>query len=146
VIDGLYFFNRNPAFSPYAVVGVGGLKTKIPGAANRNLMANIGLGAMRQLSDGGIKLRGDVRYRYDDDDKSVSTEDRFNDWIVNVGLLIPFGGKAAPAPAPKPQPMAPAAPKDSDGDGVIDAMPARTPRQDQKLIRVAAHWIATTMV
>ncbi len=121
-VDGLYFFDRDNSIDPYLVGGIGGLQTKFANDKNTNMMANVGAGVMHMLND-SISLRADARYRLDDDDKSVATEDRFGDWVVNIGLAIPFGGgKAAPAAAPvaaaMPEPVA----MDSDGDGVSDSM------------------------
>lgn len=108
LLDGLYFFNRAPSFSPYAVFGVGGLRTEYLNVTETNPVANIGFGFFHQLTDNNFRLRGDVRYRVDGDDTSVPTENRFNDWVVNLGIAIPLGArKVAP-------------PMDGDGDGVPD--------------------------
>lgn len=139
-VDGLYFFDRSMTLSPYAVIGAGVLRTRIDGDSDSNAMANAGVGVMHSLTDSGISLRGDVRYRLDNDDRFDGVN-RFGDWLVNVGLLLPFGGKsaaapvaAAPAAAPAPVAAAPApAPApvvaksepvdgDSDHDGVKDSV------------------------
>ncbi|HFC54178.1 MAG TPA: OmpA family protein [Gammaproteobacteria bacterium] len=94
-------------------------------------MVNIGLGFMRQVSQGGTQLRLDARYRIDQDEESISRHEQFEDWLVNLGLAIPFGAAAAPEPEPAPEPVAEAAPApapapepapvvDSDADGVPD--------------------------
>ncbi len=133
LIDGLFFFSRNPGFSPYAVIGAGALNTEFAGnGRNTNPMANIGLGFMRQVSQGGTKLRFDARYRIDQDERSIPAHEQFEDWLVNLGLAIPFGAAPQPEPAPAPEPVAEAAPAapaapvvvDSDGDGVPDASDA----------------------
>ncbi len=108
LLDYLYMFNRNPGFSPYALLGAGALRNKVPDKRNVNPMANIGIGFMRELTDNGLKFRADVRYRMDFDSKSLPAEDRFGDWVINVGLAIPLGKK------PEPKPV------DADGDGVVD--------------------------
>jgi len=117
-VDGLYFFDRNRQFDPYLVAGIGGLQTQFASGKDTNMMANVGVGVLHSLSD-TISLRVDARYRLDDDNKSIATESRFADWVVNVGLSIPFGGaKTAPAVAavvPAPVVM------DSDVDGVADS-------------------------
>lgn len=127
--DGLYFFNRSPRLAPYGVVGVGGLRTALPSNTNTNLMANVGVGAMTQLGSSDMRLRGDIRYRWDDDDR-VAGVTRFGDWVLTVGLAIPFGGGASKAAAPTAMTSAVAAKQapvaavaqggDSDGDGVAD--------------------------
>ncbi len=114
LFDGLYFFNREPRFSPYGVIGLGAMRNKFAGEKNTNALGNIGLGFLSRVTDGGLRLRGDVRYRVDDDDASIPTEDRFNDWVVNLGLMVPLGASKAAA-----APVAVAA-LDSDGDGVPD--------------------------
>lgn len=123
-IDGLYFFNRDPAFSPYALLGAGALRTSVPGEKSTNPMANVGLGFMTSLIDDALALRADVRYRWDKDDKSVASQSNFGDWILNLGLSIPLGAKAmaaAPVAAAAPVVMAAPKPADSDGDGVVDS-------------------------
>ena len=125
-IDGLYFFDRDAAFAPYAVLGAGALRTSVSGEKSTNPMANVGLGFMTSLVEDALALRADVRYRYDKDDKSVANQNRFGDWILNLGLSIPLGAKAkavvpAAAAAPVVAAAAPKPPVDSDGDGVIDS-------------------------
>jgi outer membrane protein OmpA-like peptidoglycan-associated protein len=112
-IDGLYFFNRNPAFAPYAVMGLGGLRTTLPGGVDSGLNANVGLGFMTQLGN-DMALRADARRRWTDSDiTGVGTS--LNDWLVNVGLQIPLGPKpivlaSTPSAAPtEPSPAAPVA-------------------------------------
>jgi len=96
-LDGLFFFNRNASFSPYGLVGIGALNTKVNNERNTNLMGQIGLGAMKVLNDYGISLRGDARFRVDNDDNSIPKEDRFGDFLVNLSLVIPLGSKAKQA-------------------------------------------------
>ncbi len=96
-LDALYIFNRNASFTPYAVVGVGGVQTRAPGISETNWAANAGVGAMKWIKD--IAVRGDVRYRYINEVGGVNP----GDWVATVGLMIPLGSKPIP-PAPKPQP------------------------------------------
>ncbi|MGE0371134.1 MAG: OmpA family protein [Gammaproteobacteria bacterium] len=132
-LDGLYFFNRDAAFSPYGLLGAGVLNTKTPAEKGTNPMLNAGVGFLSNVLGDAVALRGEARYRYDGDDSSVSSEDSFGDWIITLGLNIPLGGSDAPAPvaAPAAAPVAEApapalapapapAPADSDGDGVTD--------------------------
>ncbi len=133
-LDGLYMFDRSMSFSPYGVIGAGLLRTEIAGDSDNNAMVNAGLGVMHSLTDSGINLRGDVRYRLDDDDRMPGVN-RFGDWMVNVGLMVPFGSKSAPVAAVVAAPVvaqmaapAPVAAKaapvdgDSDADGVKDSV------------------------
>ena len=122
-LDALYFYNRNPAFSPYAVIGAGAMRTAIPGKSDTGVTADIGLGFLKRLSD-NVSLRADARYRWDDNATNALGKGGFGDWLVNVGLHIALGDlpKAAPAPAPAPVAAPVVAPVvlDSDGDGVPD--------------------------
>jgi OOP family OmpA-OmpF porin len=127
-LDGLYFFSRKRSFSPYALIGAGAMHNRLPGDNTTNLMANAGLGFLTSAGD-SMSLRGEVRYRWDGDNDTIPTEDDgFGDWVVSVGLHIPFGrSSAAPEPAPAPAPVAAVAEPepapvvaDSDGDGVPD--------------------------
>ena len=132
LLDGLYFFNRGASTPVYAVVGLGALKTDVSGNADTNAMANVGVGLFHAINS-SIGLRADVRYRLDEDDR-VPAVNRFGDWLLSVGLTIPFGKGSEPAPvpavepAPQPEPepepapvpvLAPV-PADGDNDGVID--------------------------
>lgn len=100
-IDGLYFFNRNASFAPYGVVGLGALRTAIPGQKDTGVMANAGLGFMKQLSD-NVALRADARYRWDDNSTDTFHKSNFGDLLISVGLNIAFGKKAQAAPTPQP--------------------------------------------
>ncbi len=137
LIDGLFFFTRNPAFAPYMVVGAGAMNTAFAGDNNNtNPMANVGFGFFRQLTRGGTQLRLDARYRVDEDGRTVpggETHERFEDVVVNLGLAIPVGAVPQPEPEPVPEPEAAPAPApapvpapvvDTDGDGVPDASDA----------------------
>jgi OOP family OmpA-OmpF porin len=118
LLDGLYFFGRSERFSPYAVVGAGALRSRIPGDTDTNPMLNVGVGAMSQLGTADVRLRGDIRYRWDDDDR-IAGQRQFGDWIITIGLAIPFGGAekaAVPAAAAARQ----AQMMDRDGDGIAD--------------------------
>lgn len=121
IVDGLYFLNRGNSLTPYFIVGAGILQTDHLTANSSNLTMNVGFGFEKQLSSSGMGLRGDVRYRLDNDKTSVSGKDRFEDLVVGLTLKVPFGGKSAmPVAAPvvsKPQVRI----MDSDADGVIDS-------------------------
>ncbi|MDX9740457.1 MAG: OmpA family protein [Gammaproteobacteria bacterium] len=128
-LNGLYFFSRERAFAPYALIGAGALHNRLPGDNATNLMANAGVGFLTSAGS-KMSLRGEARYRWDTDNDTIPSEDDgFGDWVVSLGLHIPFGrSSAAPEPAPAPAPVA--APvvepeptpvvADSDGDGVPD--------------------------
>ena len=102
-LDGLYFFNRNPSFAPYAVMGLGYLRSEASTDNDNSLMGNVGLGFMKQLSD-DVSLRADARYRLATNNLAGTTKNEFGDWLINIGLNIALGPKPQPAPAAKPAP------------------------------------------
>jgi len=114
-IDLQYYFFRD-AFSPYWVVGIGGMNTSFRypafptpygtfggyGWSDPSFIFETGVGATYELLD-NFQLRADVRYRID---TWPTTADAgggvFNDLLVNVGFVIPLGDKpvkTAMAPA-----------------------------------------------
>ena len=120
-IGGLYFFNRDETFAPYALASAGVMQNRYAGDKNSNSQLNLGIGALTQITDHGTSLRVELRHRWDHDDNSIASEDKFNDWVASIGLSIPLGSSSpATAPATKAAPQ-PAAPSDSDNDGIIDS-------------------------
>ena len=115
-LDGLFFFNRNPKFAPYAVVGGGMMRSNIDGTHDNSPIAEAGVGFMHTINDAGDTLRAEVRHRWDFADIDVPGGNKtFNDWVMMVGVTIPLGKRAeAPAPAPvavaEPEPTPPPAP------------------------------------
>jgi len=107
--NGLYFFQRNETFSPYGLLNLGMMRNKFADDSHTNVMASVGAGVMATVHDSGTALRLEARHRLDMDDKSLDSEDNFNDWVVSLGVNIPFGSAGERKPA------------DSDNDGVIDA-------------------------
>jgi OOP family OmpA-OmpF porin len=130
-LDALYIFNRNASFTPYAVVGVGGVQTRAPGISETNFAANAGLGAMKWIND--IAVRGDVRYRYIHEVGGVNP----GDWVATVALMIPLGSKPVPpAPAPEPQPVAQPAPEPmpAPAPAPVEQAPVERPAPQTKII------------
>jgi len=123
MLDGLYFFDRRTVLQTYAIVGMGVMSTDAGVNDSTNPMFNVGVGVMQQVTNSGMKFRADIRYRMDMDGESVASEDEFNDFMFNVGLTIPFGGKSHSKlmePSSTKQKRAVVVQKDSDGDGVMD--------------------------
>lgn len=109
-LDGLFFFNRNPGFAPYAVVGGGMMHSDIDGYDDNSPIAEAGLGFMHTINDAGDTLRAEVRHRWDFADIDAPGGDQtFNDWVMMVGVTIPLGKRAEP-PAPVPVAVAEPAP------------------------------------
>lgn len=138
-VDLQYYFMRD-TFSPYAVFGLGGMNTSwggsFPGYAGglapdgiaghvknvtskqtSSFIFEAGAGATYELADNFL-LRGDVRYRGDTAAGNWrGNTSVFNDLLVNLGFVIPFGdkpGAAAPLVADD------CATRDTDADGVND--------------------------
>lgn len=91
---------------------------------------DFGLGFIAPLTEYGIALRGEYRYRLSDVDRPAGGEFKFRDNVVSLGLQIPLGAKREsrqpmmapePAAAPAPPPSPPPPPPDGDRDGVPDA-------------------------
>lgn len=127
--DLQYFFFRDK-FSPYAVIGAGGMNTSVPGDSGIAIIGESGVGFTYELHDNFL-LRSDVRYRYNNNFNAQLRPgtDEYHDMTVNVGFVVPFGDKPrAPVKAePYVAPIA-AAPEpdcsalDSDSDGVNDCL------------------------
>jgi len=98
--DVQYYFMRSK-FSPYAVLGVGGLSTTIAGRNAASLIVEPGAGLTYELTDNFL-LRSDVRYRYNNSEvlfpgRKAHAQNEFDDFVVNLGFVIPFGAKPMPA-------------------------------------------------
>ena len=110
--------------------GIGGAVGLLPGAgylgggSKASFIFETGLGATYEILDNFL-LRADVRYRLDTAPSSVNSRafqnsrpSVFNDLLVNVGFVVPFGDKptrAAPVKA-----VDDCSTRDSDHDGVND--------------------------
>ena len=123
-IDGLFFYSRDPRFSPYFGLGVGGVQTEIKKTDDSSFdpFADVGLGFMKFFEVRGLDLgvRGDVRYRrvfFSEDALDGNQQDDVTEAVVKLGLVVPLGSKP-PSVAP---PTAPGTCADSDGDSVCDA-------------------------
>ena len=126
--DLQYFFSRD-TFSPYTVIGLGGMNTSFSkaGASAGSFIGEIGAGFTYELHDNFL-LRSDVRYRYNNnfDTTFGRNTDEFHDMVVNLGFVIPFGAKpTAQAKFEVPVAAAPVtdcSTLDSDADGVNNCL------------------------
>lgn len=117
-LDGLFFYSRNPSFSPYVGIGVGGARSdqKNTGNTSTDPFVDAGVGFFKYFNVGGsdfssnFGLRADVRYRWLDADDIPGINGAFGEPIVKIGLVAALG----------PRPITDAAIMDSDGDGVPD--------------------------
>jgi OOP family OmpA-OmpF porin len=139
-VDFQYYFWRE-AFSPYAVLGVGGMNVTTNynttsgagiGASYHSFLFEAGVGGTYELTD-YLHLRADVRYRGNLIPSQINTtqvganngatyntsNSVANDMLVNVGFVVPLGDKPEKAAAPVAVADA-CASKDSDTDGVND--------------------------
>ncbi|OAI14062.1 flagellar motor protein MotB [Methylomonas lenta] len=126
MVDTQYYFFRD-TFSPYAVVGLGGMNTNHGGRSAAGFIGEVGAGVTYELHDNFL-IRSDVRYRYNNNfsaNMATAGDSEFNDMTVNLGFVIPIGPKpAAPVVAKAPPPPAPApvvadcSTLDTDKDGV----------------------------
>jgi OOP family OmpA-OmpF porin len=116
-LSGLFFYSRNPQFSPYVAVGVGGARTELKNTGDESTdpYVNAGVGFFKYFAPSKffgdhLGLRADVRYRWLDanDIPGVSS---FGEPVVKIGLVAALGAKPVKAVAEI---------KDSDGDGVPD--------------------------
>jgi len=136
-LDLQYFFLRDK-FSPYVVAAIGGMNTDSRrGSFNKgsldsgsyskpSFIFETGLGATYEITDNFL-LRADARYRLDTLAGEVTKNDAvFNDVVVNVGFVIPFGKKPKSAIEPETPvaaaPIADCSTLDADSDGVNDCL------------------------
>lgn len=122
-------FGRWNIARPFALVGLGAVYDDVlPDRDDSiNPFVNAALGiASGNLTESGLRLRGEVRYVYD----VFDSDRRFGDWHVGIGLSIPLGQvrervvqvevervviKEVPMMVVTP-------PADTDQDGVVDSM------------------------
>ncbi|MEQ1561029.1 MAG: OmpA family protein [Methyloglobulus sp.] len=119
--DLQYFFCRHD-FSPYTVIGVGGMNSSVRGDSGVGIIGEAGAGFTYELTDNFL-FRSDVRYRYNNNFNAHLTRngtDEYHDMVVNVGFVVPLGPKPVAA---APEPAAPdCSTLDSDSDGVNDCI------------------------
>jgi OOP family OmpA-OmpF porin len=104
-IDGLFFYSRNPRFSPYVALGVGGMENdrKTSGDKSFDVFGDAGIGFFKYFTVGSLDMgiRGDARYRWVNA-KDIPGIGSFSEPVVKVGLVFPFGkrpsSKAAVGP------------------------------------------------
>lgn len=123
--DVQYYFFRK-AFSPYTVLALGAMNTSVPGGSGVGFIGQVGAGFTYEVTDNFL-VRSDVRYQYNNNFNANlrAGTNEYNDMVVNVGFVVPFGPK--PKNAPEAFIAPPVAEKavdcstlDSDNDGVND--------------------------
>jgi len=130
-VDGLFFYSRNPSFSPYFGIGAGVQRTELKGAGgatDTEPLVDAGLGFFKYFTVGkqDLALRADVRYRWVGLDKIESAAaangglDDLAEPVLKLGLVVPLGKRAAATTAAVGAAAGPAKLLDSDGDGIPD--------------------------
>lgn len=120
-LDLAVLLRKTGTVMPYVVAGVGFQRSDIDpsGEKVQNNYADLGLGFFHRLNEYGILFKADARLRRDFyDDNSKGTTD-YDDFIVNIGIGIPFGARSdepSYEPTPEPQRFS-----DEDSDGVDDS-------------------------
>jgi OmpA-OmpF porin, OOP family len=140
-LTGRLFFGDSSNWRPYGLLGLGSLKhDRSDSPTGRALEFKAGLGIQNNVSD-RVAVRGEVAYRYDQDDESLLNQNDYSDWLANIGLNFALGeagaapavskqaedmgepkadmpaAEAPPAETPAAEPMME---KDGDKDGVMD--------------------------
>lgn len=116
------YFSRNEAFAPYIGVGVGAIRTQVGGVNTSYPAAEAAVGFATQVTDQGTSVKAEARYQFDAfDDAGTAGVTEYGDWIVGVGLQIPFGDKAAPTATTAFDGPVNVVAVDSDNDGVADS-------------------------
>ena len=131
--DIQYYISRG-AFSPYTVIGLGAINSSHNGKSGTGFVGEAGAGLTYEISDNFL-VRSDVRYRYNNNAGANLQQgtNEFNDLVVNMGFVVPFGAKPkhvvaqSPAATPAVTPIVQArttdcSTLDSDHDGVNDCV------------------------
>jgi OmpA-OmpF porin, OOP family len=122
IAEAQYYIFRDK-FSPYTVLGLGGMNTSHNFSSGAGLIGEAGAGFTYEVSDNFL-VRSDVRYRYNQNFNAnlQPGTNEFHDMVVNLGFVIPLGAKpvapVAVAEAPAPTPVADCSTMDEDNDGV----------------------------
>lgn len=102
-LDLMNVHNRDGAFSPYILGGIGWVNSEFQGGADDdNLQLKAGFGLLSDLFSDRLSLRTEILMRWED-----ARGGNFRDFIANAGLQYAFGkGRTRTV--------------DSDGDGIED--------------------------
>lgn len=114
-VDTLFFYSRRPLFSPYWVLGLGGVRSseRVSNQHSTDPFVDIGLGVFHyfNVADFDFGIRADARFRWLDT-KGIAAAGSMGEPIIKVGFVLPFGmarSSGNTASSPEPQPAAAAA-------------------------------------
>ena len=126
-IDLVYSFGDRIGFTPFALIGGGGVYDDVyPDSSDKFAgYGNLGVGFVTQDLGKGVHLRGEGRYIYDTF-KAATGKSGTEDVRVNLGLEISLWDKPEVTVAPEQKTQVVEVVKttgleDSDGDGIIDS-------------------------
>ena len=113
-VNILAFYDREKAFAPYALVGLGYLGVKLdPGGDDSGATATAGLGLRQRFGDSPWSLRVEARVRRQFEGQfALGGSGPLNDIIGTIGVQYDFGHRLTISEPDKPA--------DSDSDGVLD--------------------------
>ena len=148
--DVQYFISRG-TLSPYTVIGLGGINTTHNARSAAGFIGEAGAGLTYEICDNFL-VRSDVRYRYNNNfnNNLQSGPTEFNDMVVNLGFVVPFGDKPKATVVVAPAPVVPApvvvaktdcSTLDSDHDGVNDCNDQCPDTLSGVKVSIAGCWI-----
>lgn len=84
-------YNRTPLWNPYVLLGIGALRFELPGDSDTEYMAHVGVGGQWDLTESGMLLRAELRYRYSPSQSGLAGIVQDISPVFTVGLVIPLG-------------------------------------------------------
>lgn len=124
-----WFFAESNATHPYALLGAGIQNTRVDNYLTvqnyeaQNEIVDVGLGMLFRSRSNGLSLRTEIRNRSDFLDRPQQGRQTLNEWMLAIGLQMPFGSNPEPS---EPEEIIIEEPQiiavlDTDGDGVDDS-------------------------
>ncbi len=105
----LAFYDRNRAFAPYIIAGIGYLGQSVNGGGDENRpSATLGAGFKWRIGQSRFSIRNEYRARL-----AYEQDLNYTDFVATLGVEYAFGDR-------RRDPGRPDLPQDTDGDGVLD--------------------------
>jgi outer membrane protein OmpA-like peptidoglycan-associated protein len=107
---GLDLIYRKPitsTLSVHGLLGAGIQRTDVPAISGlndytaQNEIFDAGFGITRKLTPHGTSSLFEIRHRLEDFDRPTPGSDQVSEWLVNIGMVIPFGKAPSPISAAK---------------------------------------------